>query len=272
MTIERRTLLKAITLQGLGLHSGVPVTVTVNPGERGIRFHLEGEVINAVPSNVTDTSRCTMLGRVRTIEHLMSALAAHEITDADIELSAEELPGLDGSSREYYTALKSVGTTCLGEEEVDDIFTRLYIQADDIKVAVGKGTGHWRFDFDSGDRWPGQMSFDSPDVLSVYEREIAPARTTVFRSEIEMARAAGLGQGLDESSVLILGPDGYDNTPRFDTEPARHKLLDLIGDLALAGIPIRHLNVVATKSGHRRNVEMAALLYDATHQRQRQAN
>lgn len=264
MIVERRTLSEKVSLSGRGLHSGEPVTVTIFPNDNGIRFRVGSEEVEANPHHVTDTSRCTVLGSVRTVEHLMSALAAHKITDALVELSYPEVPGLDGSSKEWYSLLGECRFDELSSIELNDIYTRLYVHADDIKVAVGKGQGHWRFDFVTGERWPGEMSFDCPDVMAAYAVEIAPARTTVFSEEIELAKAAGLGRGLDESSVLILGSQGYENEARFDNEPARHKLLDLIGDLYLAGVPIDHLNVVATKSGHRRNVEMAKLLYDTT--------
>ncbi len=264
MIVERRTLSEKVSLSGRGLHSGEPVTATILPSERGIWFRVGEEEVEANPHNVTDTSRCTVLGSVRTVEHIMSAFGALGITDAQVELSYPELPGLDGSAREWYSLLNQTQFEELSPIELNDIYTRLYVHADDIKIAVGKGHGHWRFDFVTGERWPGEMSFDCPEVVAAYASEIAPARTTVFVEEIAMAKAAGLGQGLDESSVLILGTEGYENEARFESEPARHKLLDLIGDLYLAGVPIDHLNVVATKSGHRRNVEMAKLLYDTT--------
>ena len=260
MIVTRRTLANECIFSGRGLHSGEPVQVRVIPSESGIVFQHGNEVVGAHPRNVTDTSRCTVLGGIRTVEHLMSAFAALGITDAHVELSYPELPGLDGSAVEFWTGLSSAGLTEIGHRELNDLYTRLYVQADDVKVAVGKGSGHWRFDFVTGDRWPGSMSFDCPDVLASYGTEIAPARTTVFSEEIEMVKAAGLGKGLDETSVLILGSDGYENASRFPDEPARHKLLDLIGDLYLSGVPIDHLSVVGTKSGHRRNVEMAVML------------
>ena len=193
----------------------------------------------------------------------MSALAACEITDAHVELTYPELPGLDGSAVLFMDALRECGTEELGTREMNDIYSRLFVQADDIKIAVGKGTGHWRFDFISGDRWPGEMTYESLGIIDEYQTQVAPARTTVFSEEIELVRAAGLGQGLDESSVLIIGEAGYENTARYADEPARHKLLDLIGDLYLSGVPIKYLNVVGYRSGHRRNVEMAKLIFDS---------
>ena len=251
-------------MSGKGLHSGEPVTVRILPSSDGVRFQYGKDVFDAVPANVTDTSRCTVIGCVRTVEHLMSALAASAITDAHIELTYPELPGLDGSALPFLDALTECGREALDSKEIKDVYTRLFVQSDDLKIAVGKGNGHWRFDFvTAGDRWPGEMTYESLDITEAYRSEVAPARTTVFTEEIELVRAAGLGKGLDESSVLIIGEKGYENAARFPNEPARHKLLDLIGDLYLSGIPIDQLNVVGYRSGHRRNVEMAKLLFDS---------
>ena len=263
MIINRKTLAKPCFVSGKGLHSGETVNVTISPSSDGIQFQFGQDVFDAIPANVTDTSRCTVIGSVRTVEHLMSAFAAQGITDARVELTYPELPGLDGSAIAFVEALAAIGTEALGTREVLDIYTRLFVQAEDLKIAVGKGNGHWRFDFVTGERWPGEMTYESPNIIENYRTDVAPARTTVFSEEIELVKAAGLGQGLDEASVLIIGQTGYDNSARFPDEPARHKLLDLIGDLYLSGIPIDQLNVVGYRSGHRRNVEMAKLLFDS---------
>jgi UDP-3-O-[3-hydroxymyristoyl] N-acetylglucosamine deacetylase len=193
----------------------------------------------------------------------MSAFAACSVTDAHVELTYPELPGLDGSAILFMNSLIASGSEDLDTREVQDIYSRLFIQAENLKIAVGKGSGHWRFDFVTGERWPGEMTFESQDILADYLKEVAPARTTVFTEEIEHVKAAGLGQGLDESSVLIIGEHDYQNSSRFPDEPARHKLLDLIGDLYLSGVPIDLLNVVGYRSGHRSNVEMAKLLFES---------
>lgn len=233
------------------------------PGSDGIYFCHGTDRVQAIPGNVTETSRCTVVGTVRTVEHLMSALAALAITDAEIDLTYPELPGLDGSAAPFYDALAQCGIETLGTKDVKDIYARLFVQSDNLKIAVGKGDGHWRYDFVTENRWPGELNYETEEILREYRSEIAPARTTVFTEEIEQVRAAGLGQGLDESSVLIIGNSGYENDARFPNEPARHKLLDLIGDLYLSGVPIDQLNVVGYRSGHRRNVEMAKLLFDS---------
>lgn len=261
--IQRRTLRKATSLDGLGLHSGIPVRVKIEPGQDGIRFRYNSSIVTASPENVTDTTRCTRLGEISTIEHLMSAFAGMEITDAEVELTAPELPGLDGSSAEYVRLINEAGTEDLDVRELPDLFTRIFLQEDAIKIAVSKGTGHWSYLFTTGDRWPGEMRFDCEDVVGYYATEIAPARTFAMSEEVPQILAAGLAKGLTENDALILGEKGFDNQSRFLDEPPRHKLLDIMGDLYLSGVPIRNLNVTAERSGHRTNVKAALQLRNA---------
>jgi UDP-3-O-[3-hydroxymyristoyl] N-acetylglucosamine deacetylase len=263
MIVTRSTVADLVEIDGVGLHSGTPVKLRIHPSQSGIEFRFGTEKILAVPGSVTDTSRCTRLGSVSTVEHLMAALAALEVTDATIEVSSAELPAADGCSRPYLTAISEAGLTSLGTREIPGLFRRLFLQEGDIKIAVGKGVGHWRYEYETGSRWPFSMNFETPNVVDDFEAEIASARTFAHHEEIAAIRAAGLAKGLSEDSALILGPSGYLNSPRFDTEPARHKLLDLIGDLYLSGVPIRTLNAVGTRSGHRTNVQMAMMLHTA---------
>jgi UDP-3-O-[3-hydroxymyristoyl] N-acetylglucosamine deacetylase len=258
--ILRRTLKSSVSLEGLGLHSGHSVRLTIHPGERGIHFRRGDYVVEAIPENVSDTTRCTRLGEISTIEHLMSAFAGLEITDADVEVDASELPGLDGSAKPYVGAMSSVGFEEIGERELPELFSRVFLQEDLIKIAVSKGAGHWSYTYATGDRWPGEMAFDCDGVVANYANEIAPARTFALSEEVPQVLAAGLGQGLRDGDVLIVGANGFDNEARFPEEPARHKLLDLIGDLYLSGVPIKQLNVSAQRSGHRTNVAAALQL------------
>ncbi len=263
MTFSRATLASCAEFDGCGLHSGTPVNVKVSPGERGIWFHNGAEEVQARPENVTDTTRCTRLGTISTIEHLMSAFAAAGVTDAEVELSASELPALDGASREYLTGLCESGFIELGKAELEGPFARVFERDSDSVVAIAKGEGHWRYVFDTGDRWPQMQDFELFINKSSYLEEISDARTFAFEEELEQVRAAGLGQGLDETTALVLGKEGYINKSHYPDEPARHKLLDLIGDLYLSGIPPVLLDVVAEKSGHTANVRAAAKLAQA---------
>ncbi|MBX7136177.1 MAG: UDP-3-O-acyl-N-acetylglucosamine deacetylase [Fimbriimonadaceae bacterium] len=265
MNVERKTVAGDFRVKGLGLHSGIPVEVRVAPGDGGIAFWQGGTRTPAIPANVADTTRCTRLGPVSTIEHLMAAFAGLGVTDAEVELDAPELPALDGAARVWVDEISAVGFTDLDPRELPSLYTRIYEKNDPVTVAISHGTGDWKYIFDTGERWPGRQTFEFHTDRDSFADEVAPARTLVFEEEIEMARAAGLGQGLDETTVLALGNSGYINEAKFPDEPARHKLLDLMGDLYLAGVPLRFLNVVAERSGHTANVRAAAKLWEAVH-------
>ncbi|MEJ5171946.1 MAG: UDP-3-O-acyl-N-acetylglucosamine deacetylase, partial [Fimbriimonadales bacterium] len=128
------------------------------------------------------------------------------------------------------------------------------------KVAIAEGTGHWRYTFQTETPFPGLQEVEFLRVQEAFGTEIAPARTFGFERELPRLRELGLAQGLDLDKALLLGEEGYVNEPRFADEPARHKLLDLIGDLYLAGVPPSLLDVAAERSGHRLHVEAARRL------------
>lgn len=255
----RRTVTDSARFEGRGLHSGAPVYVAVHPGSGGIAFRRGPSRWVAVPENVTDTSRCTRLGEVSTIEHLMSAFAGLGVTDAEVEVGGDELPAMDGCSVAYCNGLLAVGLTETGEAKVDGPFERVFHVDGDVKIAISAGNGHWRYEFECGDRWPHSQHFEVLS-LATYPDDVAPARTFAFEEEMEMVRKAGLGKGLDETTAFVIGKEGYVNATKFDDEPARHKMLDLIGDLYLSGVPPQLLNVVAQRSGHRTNIAAAMKL------------
>lgn len=261
MIITRRTLTTTCAVEGRGLHSGVPVRMKIHPGEAGIAFRIGTDRILANPDSVTDTQRCTRLGPVATVEHVMSALAGLEITDAEIEIDAPECPGGDGSAHVFVQMLLAAGTTDLPAREGPDVFDRVFAQNEHGSIGVSAGTGRWRYEFQSDTHWPFRETYETSAIQADYASEISPARTTAFESELPWIRQMGLGQGLSEDSVLILGQSAYVNTPRFPDELSRHKLLDAAGDLYLTGVPLRYLNVVGQRSGHTLNVEAARRLW-----------
>ena len=257
-SFRRKTLTDQVVFVGCGLHSGKPVKVVVKLGDSGISFNG----VLALPSNVTDTSRCTRLGGVSTVEHLMSAFAALGITDAVVEVDGGEMPAMDGASESYFIQLSKVATTYLGEKSVEGELAVDHVEGD-VRVTVSPGTGVWRYEFECGDRWPHSQHFEVVLNAQTYAKEVAPARTFAFESEMETVHKAGLGQGLDGTTAFLIGTSGYVNKTRFEDEPARHKMLDLIGDLYLSGVPIEMLDVVASRSGHKANVAVAQKLRDA---------
>lgn len=260
MRFPQKTLSQPVELDGVGLHSGVPVRVRFSPGSEGIAFRRGTDRVAARPENIVDTRRCTRLGPVATIEHAMSAFAALGITDIEVEIDAPEMPALDGASAAYWDALTGAGLATIGERVLEGPFARIFVKSEATTIAVSHGAGDWRASFETTDAWPGRLECEFLFGEYDYRAEIAPARTTAFLAEVDAARKAGLGLGLDETNCLVLGPDGYFNDAKFANEPARHKLLDLVGDLYLAGVPPQFLNVVAERSGHTHNVTAAAKL------------
>ena len=253
----RMTVREACSWSGAGLHSGASAKVVLHPGAEGIAFRRGPTRTLASAANVVDTRRCTSLAGFATVEHLMSALAAAGITDAEVEVEGEELPGLDGSAAPYALAINQVGTIRIGTSEVEGLYEHVYAVDGDAKVGIGVGAGHFRYHFDLVAHGLGEQVAEIELSGPNYFIEISPARTVVFAHEVEQARAAGLGRGLDASGVLVIGKGKYENAARFPDEPARHKLLDLIGDLALSQVPLGLLNVVSHRSGHRLNVRAA---------------
>jgi len=251
--MTRRTVLAPVTLTGLGLHSGHPVTVRIHPADTGIAFRCAGSRVVAAPAAVTGTRWHTTLGGVATVEHLMSAFAGLGVTDAEVELSYPELPALDGSAAGYVTALR---TQPLDETELPLPRKEFAVETAEASITVRPGNGQWTYTFRHGARTQ-TFTCRLPDD---YPAEVAPARTIAVADQVPTMLARGLGRGLDTSSVVLLAPDGYANEPRFPDEPARHKLLDLVGDLYLTGIPAGLLDVTASFSGHTTNIRMAALL------------
>jgi UDP-3-O-[3-hydroxymyristoyl] N-acetylglucosamine deacetylase len=263
MIIDRQTLKSAVSIDGQGLHTGQPVRMTLHPFDNGIQFSLNGNRTKAHPELVSEVTRSTKLGEIGTVEHIMSALAGTEITDVLIELTYPEVPGVDGSSLPFVEVIQSVDTEHLGTRELKDLYARLFLPDGEIKISIGKGTGHWRYEYETAPRWPGSMHFDSENVIEDYPSQIAPARTFGLKEEIPAVLQMGLARGLDANSAVILDDEGYMNQVRFEDEPSRHKLLDLMGDIYLSGVPCRFLNVVGHRSGHRAQVEAAKMICKA---------
>ncbi len=256
----RSTITNSVTISGPGLHSGEPTSVIIHPGNKGFVFRQGTTTTPATPENVTDTTRCTRISNISTVEHVLSALSGMGLTDAEIEVNGQELPAADGCAMPYVEAIKTSGITNCGNLIVDGPFARIYYveEGKSFKYAVGLGEGYWRCNFELENSFVGLQELEFVWSKENYENEIAPARTFVLESELEAVRAYGLGKGLSEESCFGVASAGYMNPTRFPDEPVRHKLLDLIGDLALCGIPIAHLDVLGHWTGHTHNVALAA--------------
>ncbi|KPJ69697.1 hypothetical protein AMJ44_02805 [candidate division WOR-1 bacterium DG_54_3] len=262
--MKQKTISKPFQLSGIGLHSGEETTLLFSPAppNTGICFIKEEKRIPALVDYIKETQRGTTLDEIAVIEHLLSAAYGLGVDNLEIEVRGGELPALDGSSLPYAEALELAGL--IEQNELKNFL----ILGKPIKVFEGEASlealPYRGFKVDFVVDFPGageqRFSFDPQKVD--FKKEIAPARTFGYIEEYEILKAQGLALGASFENALVLGKDGYINTPRFPDELVRHKILDLIGDLALLGRPLL-AEVKAIKSGHTLNIELARLLRQA---------
>ncbi|MBE6091747.1 MAG: UDP-3-O-[3-hydroxymyristoyl] N-acetylglucosamine deacetylase [Selenomonas ruminantium] len=270
--LQQTTLAAEAVYNGIGLHSGREVHLVMKPAPANaglvfVRTDIEGRPqIHAVAANVTSTMRATTVEengcKVFTIEHLMSAFHAMGIDNCYIEIDAEEPPVADGSSLAFFQVMKAAGVVELPAERKEIVIDKVY-RIDDEQhnrfVMVVPYDG-FRVSFTSVN--PHKLigiQYENFEITpELYETEIAPARTIAYEKEIEALRSMGLGLGGTLASVIVYNDEGWINPLHFEDELVRHKILDVIGDLRLAG-PIRG-HVIAVASGHALNTSLAKKL------------
>ena len=278
--IPQRTLRQPVRASGIGLHSGRTVAMSVLPAAPGSgivfrRTDLSPSVeIPASALLVTETTMCTCLdaggARVATVEHILSALTGLGVDNAIVELSAPEVPIMDGSAGTFVYLIQSAG---LVEQSAARVFLKIT-----QPIQVRDGDKSARFEPHDGYRLSFDIEFDHPVLRSSprtatveltpasYIREISRARTFGFMREFEWLRSKNLalGASLDNAVALdefrVMNPDGL----RYDDEFVRHKILDAVGDLSLVGYPILG-SYVAHKSGHGLNNMLARAVLAAEH-------
>jgi UDP-3-O-[3-hydroxymyristoyl] N-acetylglucosamine deacetylase/3-hydroxyacyl-[acyl-carrier-protein] dehydratase len=296
--MKQTTIRKSVNISGVGLHTGKSVQLTFKPAppNHGFRFQRidlpDQPVIPADVKMVISTNRGTTLrsgdAQVSTVEHVLSALTGLSIDNVLLEIDGPEMPIMDGTSMPFVEVLKEAGTEEQDADREYFVVTEpisykdevtgtelLALPSDEFEATV-------MIDFDSKVLGP---QFASLHSMHEYEEAIAPCRTFVFVHELEKLLDMGLIKGGDLDNAIVIADrkmdaeelevlakkmgkpgikvdsEGVLNTVklRFQNEPARHKLLDVIGDLALVGKPIRG-KIVATKPGHTSNVEFAKIL------------
>lgn len=270
----RRTLAAATEIiAGVGLHSGQVAKAQIFPAVAGcgivIRHAESGQDISASPANVVNTSRCTILGSddvtVQTVEHLLSALAGARINDAIIEVRGGEAPAMDGSAAPFLEAIHGAGIASNGGELAPlRIHDPRLLTADNgsTLLAFPASAFHATVVLDYPNHpWIGTQVVEFDSLRNDYAADIAPARTYGFLSEIAWLRERGLALGASCENGIALREDGYDADLRFADELARHKMLDLIGDLSLVGSPLA-MRIIAIKPSHTLNCHFARLLVE----------
>src|SRR5579875_2629511 len=275
-TLSQHTLADALSVRGTGIHTGATATVRLRPAPTnfGRVFWIKGQSVPATAEYVVDTQRCTTLGnaqvRISTVEHLLSALFALEVDNVMIEVEGPDLPILDGSAQPWVEAVMEAGI--VPQSEPAPIFN-LYTS---LRVTMGKSVAECSpapnlrlyVEFVSED-WPeGTASAELPlgcGHVALYKERVAPARTFAFRKEVEALLAAGLARGGTLENALLIDPPHCFSSPlRVEYEWVAHKLLDLIGDLALVGARF-HAHVAVRRPGHTINTKLAQAIYRTIH-------
>ena len=265
-----QTIAAPLEFKGTGLHSGAPVTMRLLPAPAGSgivfrRTDLDNFEIPATGRNVAKVSYATSLMRqgvlISTTEHLLSALIGMGVDNVIVELDNLELPILDGSALPYVEALRDAGIKAQRRKrESIKVLRAVEVREGDKFIGVYPGSGYriqYRIDFPAP---IGRQETSIDLAAETYGTFIAPARTFGYKVDEKKLRDMGLIRGASEENAIVLGSNGPENGPlRFSDEYVRHKVLDLIGDLALAGRRIEGL-VVAERAGHAMHTALVSKL------------
>lgn len=286
MLLLQKTVAGRAEMEGTGLHTGTPARIAFLPAEpnTGLVFRVaSGDGFTDIPArveNVPDdldglrnTALCAGDVRIHTVEHVLSALYGMGVTNCIIELDGEEPPEpVEGSTTAYVDLLLEAGI-------VDQGLPAPYYRVD-VPVEIREGDVVLRAE--PCDRFKVTFRIDYPDPLigkqeytcevrpGVYREEIAPCRTFALKSDVEKLQSMGLGQGGTLENALIVDEGALVNETelRFPDEFVRHKILDLVGDLALLGLPLQ-AHVIAERSGHASNAALTRMLAKAERRQSR---
>ncbi|MBU1006237.1 MAG: bifunctional UDP-3-O-[3-hydroxymyristoyl] N-acetylglucosamine deacetylase/3-hydroxyacyl-ACP dehydratase [Candidatus Omnitrophica bacterium] len=269
--MEQRTIKKPIELSGVGLHTGIEVNLKFKPAptNTGINFIRvdikDSPMVKADTNYILDqdkSPRRTSIGNgpveIHTIEHLMAALWALGIDNIIVEMDGPELPGLDGSAIGFVEMLRNAGIENQGApKNVYQVRSPLWLEQDGATIMV-LPDNQFRVSYTLNYEHPvlrtQYLSFTIDE--NTFEKEIASSRTFCLEREVKDLREQGLGKGANYENTVVVGNKGViDNKLRFEDEFARHKILDLLGDLYLLGYGIRG-HIIAMRSGHPLNIKL----------------
>lgn len=271
-------------ITGKGLFGGKEAKVVFRPAaaDTGITFVrtdiAEPVRISAVAPNIAERSRRTTLKKgavsIETIEHCLAAVKGLDIDNVVVEVNGPELPAPDCSCAEYFKVLKRAGVV------EQDVGQREYVIRKPITITAGDASIYalphaedglsLTYDLDYGGNTAiGRQVFSCRLTPDDFEKHLAPARTFLLEAEAQQFRARGIGAHISPRDLLVIDSDGpIKNSFRFPNECVRHKIVDLIGDLALVGRAVKG-RIVAYKSGHSLNQQLARKLYEAAQQQER---
>jgi UDP-3-O-[3-hydroxymyristoyl] N-acetylglucosamine deacetylase len=273
MQVNRKTISAAVGITGIGLHSGIYTRLELRPAHGGsgitfVRSDLNNLRIPALQTFTTALEYATTVGRddvsVGTVEHLLSSILACGITDIDIHIDGPEVPIVDGSAVPFMHLLDAAGVRELDQQVAVLKIDRPIEIVDGDKsirmVPANRLILRYKIDFNHPAIGKQHLQFDFNH--DNFAKKIAPARTFGFFREVEKLRAAGLARGGSVENCIVLDDKGVMNGPlRFRDEFVRHKILDLLGDLALVGRPIVG-EITANRAGHALHSRFVARLLE----------
>lgn len=278
-TRKQQTLAGSVQVEGFGYWSGRDIRVEFRPAEVGsgrvfIREDLPGQP--RIPARVehrVETPRRTTLqcgeARVEMVEHILAALAGLQIDNCEIAVNETEMPGCDGSAIPFVEAFDSVGLVTQEAPQPQRVVPELLrLGSEETWIEAAPPTGErtlLRYHLDYGrSSFIGRQTVELVLTPESFRAELAPCRTFLLQAEAEWARSQGVGVRTSYRDLLVIGEHGpIDNELRLEGECVRHKLLDLVGDLALAGSDLIG-RFRASRSGHRLNAELLRALLGQT--------
>jgi len=274
MSAQRKTISTNVSISGIGLHSGIYTTLELRPAPAGsgltfVRADLDGLRIPALQASTTALDHATTVGKddvaVGTVEHILSAIMACELTDLDIHIDGPEVPIVDGSALPFMHLIDAAGVRALGAE-VPLLRLREPIEVVEDGKSIRMVPSNrlvLKYKIDFNHPAIGKQTFHFDYQNDNFLRKIAPARTFGFVRDVEKLRAAGLARGGSVENCVVLDEKEVINGPlRFRDEFVRHKILDLLGDLALIGRPIAG-EITAHRAGHALHSRFVAKVLEA---------
>jgi UDP-3-O-[3-hydroxymyristoyl] N-acetylglucosamine deacetylase len=258
---SQKTIARPVAISGVGIHTGKLVHLEIHPAPEGTgivfrRTDSGGVEIPALASEVSSVELATSLGRddvtISTVEHLLAAVRVCDIDNLRIDLDGPEVPILDGSALPFLHLLEAAGVRWQGApRRILAITSPITVELGGKSIRASPFPGlRVSYAIDFAVPAIGHQEADLVVSRESFARELAPARTFALLAEVEWLHRRGLGLGGDLDNCIVFGPDGPTNTGlRFADEPVRHKALDVIGDLALAGAPV-WAHVEVERGGH----------------------
>ncbi len=274
MAVFQHTLRDEVEFSGIGLHTGEKVSLRLRPAAADVglmirRSDLDSKYIPCIYKNVLSTSHATTIGNgdwsISTVEHLLAALSGLGVDNAYIDVEGPEVPAMDGSAAPFVYGILSAGVKLQrAPRRYIDVKEELVVRVGESMVSLEPAT-HFAISVEIDFPHPAieKQRYTTKVNSKVFRSEIAKARTFGFLKEVDWLRSQGLALGGSLDNAVVVGDHGVLNGDglRFDDEFVRHKALDLIGDLALLGAPLK-AKITAVKSGHALHHRLAKALME----------